>query len=108
MPQVSAAQMRLAIYSPNHPMYRPRGYGMRRLDYPAAPLLFGFILGPMMEDHLRRALLIGGGDLTVLVGTQVSAAFHMASLAIVVVSSVSLLRRPIGTRLLAAIRERRP
>jgi TctA family transporter len=81
------------------------GYGMRRLDYPAAPLLFGFILGPMMEDHLRRALLIGGGDLTVLVGTPVSAAFHMASLSIVVMSSVSLFRHAMASR---AVRDRRP
>jgi TctA family transporter len=68
------------------------GYAMKRLDYPAAPLLFGFILGPMIEDHLRRALLIGHGDLTVLVSSPVSAGFLIASVAVVVATSLSVSR----------------
>jgi TctA family transporter len=62
------------------------GYGMKRLDYPAAPLLFGFILGPMVEDHLRRALLLGQGDPAVLVGSPVSAGFLLGGLAVGVLS----------------------
>lgn len=38
------------------------GYFLIRLRYPAAPLLLGFILGPMMEVHFRRALLMSRGD----------------------------------------------
>src|SRR5690606_26895359 len=34
------------------------GYLMKMLDMPAAPLLLGLVLGPMMEDNFRRALLI--------------------------------------------------
>jgi TctA family transporter len=63
------------------------GYGMKRLDYPAAPLLFGFILGPMVEDHLRRALLVGHGDPAVLVASPVSAGFLVASVLLAVLSS---------------------
>ena len=36
--------------------------GLRILDYPLAPLLLGFILGGMMEENLRRALLIWDGS----------------------------------------------
>ncbi|WP_417579017.1 tripartite tricarboxylate transporter permease [Nitrincola sp.] len=38
------------------------GYLLIRLRYPTAPLLLGFILGPMMEENFRRALLLGRGD----------------------------------------------
>ena len=35
---------------------------LRLLQFPMAPLLLGFILGGMLEDNLRRALTISGGD----------------------------------------------
>ena len=38
------------------------GVLMNELDYPVAPLVLGFILGPMAEDNLRRGLMITGGD----------------------------------------------
>lgn len=41
------------------------GYIFVKLDFEPAPLLLGFILGPMMEDNLRRAMTISRGDPTV-------------------------------------------
>jgi TctA family transporter len=38
------------------------GYLLRVLGFPAAPLLLGFVLGPLMEEHFRRAMLISAGD----------------------------------------------
>ena len=38
------------------------GYAMRVLGFEPAPLLVGFVLGPMMEENFRRALIIGRGD----------------------------------------------
>ncbi len=38
------------------------GVLMKELDYPVAPLVLGFILGPMAEDNLRRGLMLTGGD----------------------------------------------
>jgi putative tricarboxylic transport membrane protein len=38
------------------------GYAMAVFRFEAAPLLLGFILGPLMEEHLRRALLLSRGD----------------------------------------------
>lgn len=38
------------------------GFIMRKLDFSAAPLLLGFVLGPMMEEQFRRAMLLSRGD----------------------------------------------
>jgi len=38
------------------------GYAMRVLGFEPAPLLIGFVLGPMMEENFRRAMIIGRGD----------------------------------------------
>jgi TctA family transporter len=40
------------------------GIVMRMVNLPAAPLLLGFVLGPMMEEHFRRSLMFSRGDLT--------------------------------------------
>jgi putative tricarboxylic transport membrane protein len=48
-------------------------FGMRRFDYPIAPVVVGMILGPMAETQLRRALQIAGGDPMVLVQSPISA-----------------------------------
>jgi putative tricarboxylic transport membrane protein len=38
------------------------GFTMLRLDIPVAPFLIAFVLGPLLEDNFRQALLIGDGD----------------------------------------------
>ncbi len=49
------------------------GYFFIKLGVEPAPLLLGFILGPMMEENLRRALLLSRGDWSVLVTRPLSA-----------------------------------
>ena len=49
------------------------GYLMKMLEMPAAPLLLGLVLGPMMEDNFRRALLISRGDLAIFIDRPISA-----------------------------------
>jgi TctA family transporter len=56
-------------------------------------LLFGFILGPMIEDHLRRALLLGHGQLAALAASPISAGFLAASLLLVLLSLREHLRK---------------
>jgi TctA family transporter len=53
------------------------GYVFRKLDCEPAPMLLGFILGPMMEEYLRRALLLSRGDPMVLVTRPISAGMLM-------------------------------
>jgi TctA family transporter len=45
---------------------------MRLLDFQPAPLLLGFVLGPLMEENLRRALLISRGDFMVFLERPIS------------------------------------
>ena len=49
------------------------GYVMRKLDYPAAPLILGVVLGDSMERALRQSLMMSQGDLGILVSRPISA-----------------------------------
>lgn len=60
------------------------GYVFKKLDCEPAPMLLGFILGPMMEEYLRRALLIAKGDATVLVTRPISATMLMLAACLLV------------------------
>jgi len=69
------------------------GYVFYRLGCEPAPLLLGFILGPMMEENLRRALLLSRGDWMILIYRPVSAAMLALTLILVVVIAVPFIRR---------------
>ncbi|MBA4213174.1 MAG: hypothetical protein C0449_08845 [Polaromonas sp.] len=56
------------------------GYSFIKLGCEPAPLLLGLILGPMMEEYLRRALLISRGDWSVFVTRPISALLLAAAL----------------------------
>ena len=62
------------------------GYVFAKLDCEPAPMLLGFILGPLMEEYLRRALIIGRGDWSVFVTNPISAT--MLVLAVVAMAFV--------------------
>jgi TctA family transporter len=49
------------------------------LDFPVAPILLGFVLGPLVEDNFRRALLLSHGRMTVFLTHPISAAFVCGS-----------------------------
>lgn len=61
------------------------GYIFIKLGAEPAPLLLGFILGPMMEENLRRALLLSRGDWSVLVTRPLSAGLLAAALLLIVI-----------------------
>lgn len=64
------------------------GYILVKLECELAPFLLGFILGPMLEENFRRAMLISGGDATVFVTRPVSAC--LLGLAVVILVVVML------------------
>jgi putative tricarboxylic transport membrane protein len=71
------------------------GYIFRKLDAEPAPMLLAFILGPMMEEFLRRALLISKGDPTILVTRPISLAmliFAALLIGIVMMPTISKTR----------------
>jgi len=49
------------------------GYFFIKIGVEPAPLVLGFVLGPMLEEHFRRAMLISGGDMTVFLLRPISA-----------------------------------
>jgi TctA family transporter len=51
------------------------GYVLAKLECEPAPLILGYVLGPLMEEYLRRALLISRGDPTVFFTRPISLAF---------------------------------
>jgi putative tricarboxylic transport membrane protein len=61
------------------------GYLFHKLKCEPAPLLLGLILGPMMEEYLRRALLISRGDWSVLVTRPLSASLLAIAVVLLVV-----------------------
>jgi TctA family transporter len=71
------------------------GYLFSKLECEAAPMLLGFILGPMMEEYLRRALLISRGDAWVFFKRPLSAGM-------LVIAAVALM-----AVLLPAVRKKR-
>ncbi|GBU14855.1 hypothetical protein AwPolaro_02330 [Polaromonas sp.] len=54
------------------------GYFTTRLGFEPAPVLLGFVLGPMVEEHFRRALLLSRGDPSVFFTRPISAGFMLA------------------------------
>ena len=68
------------------------GYVFKKLRCEPAPMLLGFILGPMMEEYLRRALMMSHGDALVLVKEPISAtllALAAVSLVLVLLPALS-------------------
>jgi putative tricarboxylic transport membrane protein len=61
------------------------GYVLVKLECEPAPLLLGYVLGPLLEENLRRALLIARGDPTVFFTRPISLVFMIATLLILVV-----------------------
>ena len=69
------------------------GYFCAKLECEPAPMILGFILGPLMEENLRRAMLLSRGDPTVFFTKPISAAFMIASLILLVVVALPAIRK---------------
>jgi TctA family transporter len=55
------------------------GYVFAKLECEPAPLLLGYVLGPLMEEHLRRAMLLSRGDPSVFFTRPISLVFMVAT-----------------------------
>ena len=69
------------------------GYVLLKLECEPAPLLLGYVLGPLLEEYLRRALLLARGDWTVFFTRPISAAFMVATLLALFVVLAPTMRR---------------
>lgn len=69
------------------------GYLWSKLKCEGAPLLLGMVLGPMMEENFRRALLLARGDFTTFVTRPLSATLLLMAIALVVLVSLPAIRK---------------
>jgi putative tricarboxylic transport membrane protein len=68
------------------------GYVLLKLGCEPAPLVLGLVLGPMMEEYLRRSLLISLGDPMILITSPISAGFLLASVALLASIAIPAIR----------------
>lgn len=89
--------MILGIYSVNNSVFDiylltafgAVGYFLLRAKFEFSPLLLGYVLGPLMEENLRRALIIARGDVMMIVERPISLTILLVSVSLIVFSIVS-------------------
>ena len=69
------------------------GYLMRKTGYEPAPLVLVFVLGPMLENNLRKALILSQGDLTTFVSRPISAVCLAVAAVLLISPLLPALRR---------------
>jgi putative tricarboxylic transport membrane protein len=70
------------------------GYLMRRIGFSPIPMLIAFLLGPLLEDGIRRSLLLSGGDIWIFFQRPISLGF----IALAAVSLLVLMRHILRQR----------
>jgi putative tricarboxylic transport membrane protein len=69
------------------------GYWLIKHDFEPAPLLLGFVLGPLMEENLRRAMLIARGDATVFITRPISGGLLAVALILLIIAVLPNIRK---------------
>src|SRR6187551_132742 len=69
------------------------GYWLAKHDFEPAPLLLGFVLGPLMEENLRRAMLIARGDATVFITRPISGVLIAIAASLLVLAALPMIRK---------------
>jgi putative tricarboxylic transport membrane protein len=68
------------------------GYWLIKLDFEPAPMLLGYVLGPLMEENLRRAMLIARGDPMTFVYRPISATLLAIAVFLLVLAVLPMIR----------------
>jgi TctA family transporter len=79
------------------------GYLLQRVGYSAAPLILGFVLGPMLEENLRRAMLLARGDPMRLIGDPLTGSILALSALMLIWAMLGGVRQLIRARRAAKI-----
>jgi len=69
------------------------GYVFIKLECEPAPLILGFVLGPLMEENLRRAMLLSRGDPSIFFTRPLSLLFLIMAFILLVVIAVPAIRK---------------
>jgi TctA family transporter len=68
------------------------GFVFMRLECEPAPMILGFVLGPLMEENLRRAMRISGGDPMIFIHRPISLGLLIASVVLLVLVTLPNIR----------------
>jgi TctA family transporter len=68
------------------------------MNFPVAPILLGYVLGPMVEENFRRALVLSHGDLGIFIQRPISAGFMSASALLILAQTYFVIRAAIRLR----------
>jgi putative tricarboxylic transport membrane protein len=68
------------------------GYWLIKLEFEPAPMLLGFVLGPLMEENLRRAMLIARGDPMTFLYRPISATLLAIAVFLLVLAVLPMIR----------------
>jgi putative tricarboxylic transport membrane protein len=69
------------------------GYVLTKLRCEPAPLLLGFVLGPLLEENLRRAMILSRGDPMTFISRPISATLLFIALAVLIVVFLPSVRK---------------
>src|ERR1700755_79102 len=69
------------------------GYWLVKHDFEPAPLVLAFVLGPLMEENLRRAMLIARADATVFLTRPISAGLVAVAVGLLVIAALPMIRK---------------
>jgi putative tricarboxylic transport membrane protein len=69
------------------------GYWLVKHDFEPAPLVLAFVLGPLMEENLRRAMLIARGDWSVFVTRPISGGLILVAVILLAIAALPMIRR---------------
>jgi putative tricarboxylic transport membrane protein len=101
----------IGVYSTNNSLFEVNevlvfgivGAIFMALDFPVAPILLGYVLGPLVEENFRRALLLSRGDLLVFFQKPISAGFMSVCILLVLAQLFFGLRASLRKRKLDAL-----
>jgi putative tricarboxylic transport membrane protein len=69
------------------------GYALTKFGFEPAPMTLGFVLGRMMEENLRQALIISQGSFTTFVQRPISAGLLVVAAILLVIALLPAIRR---------------
>jgi putative tricarboxylic transport membrane protein len=102
----------VGVYSTNNNLFEVNevfvfgivGAILLALDFPVAPILLGYVLGPLVEENFRRALLLSRGDLLVFFERPISAGFMTVCILLILAQVFFAIRAAHRTRVTSASR----
>jgi putative tricarboxylic transport membrane protein len=69
------------------------GFALIRFGFEPAPMLLGFVLGKLMEENLRRALIISRGDMMTFIERPISAGLLLVAVGLLIIALLPTIRK---------------